>query len=168
MDTAIRGELKSMWESMMKEVPVSVKSLLGSSAFEQFVAEQRSSVAARLEMEAKKDAGAVVFVPNSDSTNGNPPPSQGAQNVNSVVGMRGILQKRPVVQGYEVACAPVKVWNCHDLLHESPGTGLQWRLTCILLHAGEARNFTKRGAAAPTGGSSAGSPSPKKHRGEAE
>ena len=62
-DTAIRAELKRMWETDMEQVPESVKCYLGSHAFEQFVAEKWSSVAARLDMEAKKDAGAVVFVP---------------------------------------------------------------------------------------------------------
>ena len=56
MGNAIRGELKSMWEIMWEEVPASMKSILGPNAFENCVAEQWSSVAARLEMQAAKAA----------------------------------------------------------------------------------------------------------------
>ena len=105
-----------------------------------------------------------LFGEKSQSTDGCQPPSLGAQSVKSAVGMGGILQKRSFVAGKEVARSPEKEWNCHDLLHEPTGTGLQWRLTCILLHAGEARNFKSGGAAAAIGTSSGGPSSPKKSR----
>ena len=246
METAIREELKSEWETMMEKVPASVKGLMGSSAFEEFVTEKWSIVAGRLETEAKKDAGAVVFVPKisvefgatddsvvqarrhllshmnsernqaldvhlceqwahyirvhvpadvapfvpkqpsqefleahyyeymmklfggkSESTERCQPSSPEAQSVKSDVGMRGVLQKRPPVKRDGGACAPLKEWNCHDLLQEQPGNGLQWRLTCILLHAGEVRHFKTGGAAAAIGAPGDGPSSPKRSRVEA-
>ena len=168
-DGAIRGELKSMQESVLGDAPASVKGVPGPSVFHDFVTEKRSSVAERLEVQAKDSAEAVAFGKGSENAHvRSEPASSAAQSAHSVVGMRGVLQKRPLAKGNVDARAPVKVWNCHDLLSEPTGSGLHWRLTCTLVYAGAARNFTRRGAAAPFGGSSGGSPSPKKHRGEAE
>ena len=228
----------------MEEVPVSVKCSRGSNACEKFVVEQWSSVAARLDIEAKKEE-AVVFAPKvnvefgasddsvvdarrrlisqmnteknealeaylheqwasslrslpaevaafvpkqpsqefleahyyeymmklfggkSESTERCQPSSPEAQSVKSDVGMRGVLQKRPPVKRDGGACAPVKEWNCHDLLQEQPGNGLQWRLTCMLLHAGEVRHFKTGGAAAAIGAPGDGPSSPKRSRVEA-
>ena len=131
--------------------------------------QERARVAERLEVRAKDSAEAEAFGKRLENVHvRSEPASSGAQSAHSVVGMRGVLQKRPLAKGNVDARAPVKVWNCHDLLSEPTGSGLHWRLTCTLVYAGEARNFTRRGAAAPFGGSSGGSPSPKKHRGEAE
>ena len=55
-----------MWDIMMEGIPASVKSVLGSCSFDDFVVEKWSSATARLEMQAKKDAGAVLFVPKVD------------------------------------------------------------------------------------------------------
>ena len=131
--------------------------------------QERARVAERLEVQAKDSAETVAFGKGLENDHvRSEPASSAAQSAHSVVGMRGVLQKRPLAKGNVDARAPVKVWNCHDLLSEPTGSGLHWRLTCTLVYAGEARNFTRRGAAAPFGGSSGGSPSPKKHRGEAE
>ena len=231
MDVLIRRELESGWEVMIKKVPASVRCALGSNAFENFVTKEWTTVAKRLEMQAKTDTEASVFVPKIDvrlemqaktdaeasafvpkidvkcgasdasvveirrqlllhmdtqknemleaylqeqwaysvenlpaevavlvptmpsqqfyeehyyeymmklfgresaSINCKEPPSLGVQNTNSVVGMRGILKKRPLVKGNEVTYGSVKVCNCHDLLSERPGTGLQWSLTCTV------------------------------------
>ena len=51
---------------MMEKVPVSVQSILGSRAFEDFVTQEWDTVAQRLEMQAKKDTKAAAFVPTID------------------------------------------------------------------------------------------------------
>ena len=53
-----------MWDIMMEGLPASVTS--GSCSFDDFVVEKWPSATARLEMQAKKDAGAVLFGPKVD------------------------------------------------------------------------------------------------------
>ena len=196
MDVAIRRELENKWAVMMEKVPASVQSILGTSAFEDFVTQEWETVAQRLEMQVKKDAEASAFVPRIDVEFGtsdisvvevrrqlllnmdterneileaklqeqwthsvrclpaevavlvptmpsqqfyedhyyeymmklfgkesarissSQPSSLESRNTNSVIGMRGILQKRPLLKGKEITYGSMKQCDCHDLLHD--------------------------------------------------
>ena len=118
----------------------------------------------RLQQEHKKSAPETLAIETVPTSLIETVPA--ANNIPAPIGTQALLnQPTPSRAPSDMKTEP-KDKNCHELLTDAPGQGLNWRLECFLIHMGTPRSFQAGGKEAIQ--SDDASSSPKRRRVEGE